>query len=224
MTGAPIRCVLFDLDGTLVDTAPDLGHAANHVRELLGMPPLPLADYRPVASAGARGLLGKALDMMPDHPTFETHRRVFLDRYRAHLADDSHLFDGIAELLTGIESQGRSWGVMTNKPAWLTQPLLTALGLDRRARCVVSADEVARAKPAPDGLLRAAEIAGVVPPDCVYVGDDLRDIDAARAAGMRSIAAAWGYVGDTPADRWNADLIVQTPRELLRWLAAQSGD
>lgn len=218
---AAICCVLFDLDGTLVDTAPDLGHAANHVRQTLNLAPLPLADYRPVASAGARGLLGKAIGITPEHPDFDAHRRVFLDRYRAHLADDSRPFDGVPELLTGIESQGRIWGVMTNKPAWLTQSLLAALELDRRARCTVSADEVPRAKPAPDGLLRAAELAGVEADKCIYVGDDLRDIDAARAAGMRSVAAAWGYIGETPLARWNADLIVDTPAELLHWLADQ---
>lgn len=224
MTNLPIRCVLFDLDGTLVDTAPDLGHAANHVRATLSLPPLPLADYRPVASAGARGLLGKALDITPEHPDFDARRRVLLDRYRAHLADDSRAFDGVAELLAGIEAQGRRWGVMTNKPGWLTKPLLEALALDRRACCVISADEVPRAKPAPDGLLRAAELAGVATAECVYVGDDLRDIDAARAAGMRSVAAAWGYIGTTPLERWNADLIVDSPIALLRWLAGQPRD
>jgi N-acetyl-D-muramate 6-phosphate phosphatase len=215
----PIRCVLFDLDGTLVDTAPDLGHAANHVRETLGLAPLPLTD-----SAGARGLLGKALGITPEHPEFDAHRRVFLDRYRAHLADDSRPFDGVAELLAGIEAQGRHWGVMTNKPGWLTRPLLDALALDRRACCAVSADEVPRAKPAPDGLLRAAEVAGVDAAACIYVGDDLRDIDAARAAGMRSIAAAWGYIGETPLEQWGADLTVDTPGSLLRWLAGIPAD
>lgn len=218
---AAVHCVLFDLDGTLVDTAPDLGHAANHVRATLGLPPLPLADYRPVASAGARGLLHKALGITPEHPDFDAHRRLFLDRYRAHLADDSRPFDGVAELLAGIEAQQRRWGVMTNKPAWLTGPLLDALDLAARACCAVSADEVPRAKPAPDGLLHAAALAGVAASNCVYVGDDLRDIDAARAAGMRSIAAAWGYIGNTPVDRWGADRVVESPDALLHWLAGQ---
>jgi 2-phosphoglycolate phosphatase len=223
MTQAIVRCVLFDLDGTLVDTAPDLGHAANYVRAMLDLAPLPLAEYRPVASAGARGLLGKALGITPEHADFDAHRRIFLDRYRAHLADDSRTFDGVDAMLAAIESSGRRWGVMTNKPAWLTGPLLEALGLDRRAACAVSADEVPRAKPAPDGLLRAAELAGVAAADCVYVGDDLRDIDAARAAGMFSIAAAWGYIGGTPLERWAADLIVDTPAQLQRWLADLPG-
>ncbi|MES0873347.1 HAD family hydrolase [Sinimarinibacterium thermocellulolyticum] len=219
MSDAPIRCVLFDLDGTLVDTAPDLGRAANHVRATLGLAPLPLADYRVVASAGARGLLGKALGITPEHADFDVHRRVFLDHYRAHLADASRPFAGVNDLLTAIEAAGRSWGVMTNKPAWLTAPLLEALGLAARARCVVSADEVPRAKPAPDGLLRAAALAGVATSDCIYVGDDLRDIDAARAAGMFSVAAAWGYIGEAPLERWGADLVAATPGELQRWLA-----
>ncbi len=214
-----VRAVLFDLDGTLVDTAPDLGAAANHVRASLGMAPLPLADYRPVASAGARGLLGKALGISPEHPDFERHRRAFLDHYRAHIADASRPFDGIPGLLASIEAEGRRWGVMTNKPGWLTQPLLAALALDRRACCAVSADDVPRAKPAPDGLLRAAELAEVDVAACVYVGDDLRDIEAARAAGMRSVAVAWGYIGETPIERWGADLIFDTPTALQHWIA-----
>jgi N-acetyl-D-muramate 6-phosphate phosphatase len=224
MSSAAVHCVLFDLDGTLVDTAADLGHAANHVRATLGLAPLPLAQYRPVASAGARGLLGKALGITPEHVEFDAHRRAFLDHYRGHLADDSRAFDGVDAMLCAIEASGRRWGVMTNKPGWLTKPLLEALGLDRRAACVVSADEVPRAKPAPDGLWRAAELAGIAAASCIYVGDDLRDIDAARAAGMLSVAAAWGYIGETPLAQWGADLIVETPAHLQRWLADQRGD
>ncbi len=214
-----ITGVLFDLDGTLVDTAPDLGGAANDIRQSLGLEPLPLSDYRPVASSGARGLLHKALGITPEHPDFERHRERFLAHYRDHLADHSTLFEGVDALLSAIETAGQHWGVVTNKPAWLTRPLLSALKLDTRSSCTVSADEVARAKPAPDSLYRACEIAQLNAPECLYVGDDLRDIDAGRAAGMRTVAAAWGYIGNTPLADWNADLIMETPEALQRWLA-----
>lgn len=215
----PLRAMLFDLDGTLVDTAPDLGHAANGVRERLNLPPLPLADYRPVASAGARGLLGKALGITPEHEDFARHRETFLELYRANLARASCLFDGMDEVLRSMEQRGIHWGVVTNKPAWLTRPLLEALDLARRAACSVSADEVPRAKPAPDALFRACELLALSPADCVYVGDDLRDIVAGQAAGMRTIAADWGYLGEGgPIESWNADAIARVPADLQRWL------
>jgi 2-phosphoglycolate phosphatase len=216
-----MRCMLFDLDGTLVDTAPDLGSAANHVRAMLALPPLPLEVYRPVASAGARGLLRAALGIAPDHPDFASHRDAFLEHYREHLSRSSRLFDGMDEVLEAMEARAIRWGVVTNKPSWLTRPLLEELGLARRAACAVSADEVARPKPAPDGLLKACELLNLAPADCLYVGDDLRDIDAGRAAGMRTIAADWGYLGEGgPIEAWNADAIARTPRELQQWLVA----
>ncbi|TXH03633.1 MAG: HAD family hydrolase [Nevskiaceae bacterium] len=210
-----VRGVLFDLDGTLVDTAPDLGGAANHVRAQLGLPPLPLDDYRPVASAGARGLLGKALGIGPDHADFPRHRDAFLAHYRANLSKASRLFDGMDALLRALEAQGIRWGVVTNKPSWLTKPLLEELNLQTRSACDISADEVPRAKPAPDGILRACERLGLAPADGVYVGDDKRDIDAGRAAGMKTVAADWGYLGDNgPITSWGADVIAATPAAL----------
>ncbi|MDP3859041.1 MAG: HAD-IA family hydrolase [Stagnimonas sp.] len=207
--------VLFDLDGTLVDTAPDLGAAANHVRESLGLAPLPLAGYRPAASAGARGLLGMALGITPEHADFPRHRDAFLAHYALHLADHSSLFEGFEQVLAGFEAQGIRWGVMTNKPKRYTEALMAALGLDARAAAVVSADEVPNAKPAPDGLLLACQRAGLNSADCWYVGDDLRDIVAGRAAGMRTVAAGWGYEGPHPIHTWQADLTIARPLDLL---------
>jgi N-acetyl-D-muramate 6-phosphate phosphatase len=203
-----MKAMLFDLDGTLVDTAPDLGHAANHLRTLEGLPPLPLADYQPVASAGARGLIDRALGLTPEADRYPALRDIFLEHYRAHLADHSRLFPGMDALLCTLESAGQPWGVVTNKPSWLTRPLMAALELDSRAAVCVSADEVAAAKPAPDALLRACELLRLAPQDCVYVGDDLRDIQAGRAAGLYTVAAGWGYIGTGgPPESWQADHI-----------------
>ena len=219
MSRLTAKCVLFDLDGTLVDTAPDLGGAANAVRVKLGMEPLPLIQYRPVASAGARGLLKAALGITPDHPDFPAHRDHFLAYYRANLTRQSVLFEGMAQLLDEFDSNGIAWGVVTNKPSWLTNPLLEEMNLASRAACAVSADEVAKAKPAPDAILLACKQVRMDVADCVYVGDDKRDIDAARAAGMRAIAADWGYLGDNgPIESWHADAIAGTPLQLARLL------
>ena len=213
------KAVLFDLDGTLVDTAPDLGHAANLVRAECGQTPLPLADYRPVASAGARGLLGMALAITPDHADFPAHRDRFLELYRANLTRQSRLFDGMDTLFAAIAARGARWGVVTNKPEWLTTPLLAGLDLGAGCACAVSADQVARPKPAPDALLHACELLALSPQDCWYVGDDKRDITAGHAAGMHTIAADWGYLGaDGPIDTWGADRIARTPQELAGWL------
>lgn len=209
---------LFDLDGTLVDTAPDLGHAANQVRGECGLAPLPLIDYRPAASSGARGLLKVGLGMTPDHVEFPQRRDSFLAHYRAGLSRASRPFPGISELLLAIELQGARWGVVTNKPGWLTQPLMTDLKLAPRAACIVSGDSTPNPKPAPDALLLACEQLGVGPDDCVYVGDDLRDISAAKAAKMRSVAAGWGYTGDTPIAEWNADVLTPTVSDLIGML------
>jgi len=214
-----VDCVLFDLDGTLLDTAPDLGDAANAVRKELGLPALPDADYRPVASAGARGLLKVALDMTPDHPEYPVRRDALLAHYRAHLTRRSRLFPGMNQLLVALELSQRPWGVVTNKPAFLTDPLMVELKLDKRAACIISGDQVPKPKPAPDSLLLALQRTGIAAARSVYVGDDRRDIDAARAAGIRSIAAGWGYLGaDEPAS-WDADHLVATPADLAQLLS-----
>ncbi len=205
---------LFDLDGTLVDTAPDLGDAANKVRAECGLPPLPMADYRPAASSGARGLLGIALGLSPDEDEFPVRRDSFLAHYRANLSGSSRPFAGINELLLAVELKGLKWGVVTNKPGWLTLPLMKELRLYERAACVISGDSAPRPKPAPDSLLLACEQISLSPADCVYVGDDARDITAAKAANMRSVAAGWGYAGETEISEWGADVISKTVADL----------
>jgi N-acetyl-D-muramate 6-phosphate phosphatase len=187
------RCVLFDLDGTLVDTAPDLSYAANQIRLSQNLPALPLENYRPVASAGARGLLGVALGITPDHADFARHRDTFLACYADNIARRSRLFEGMDEFLRTLEAQGLPWGIVTNKPGWLTRLLLDALQLSGRAACTLSPDDKLKAKPAPDMLLDACRQLSLTPADCIYVGDDKRDIDAGRAAGMRTVAADWGH-------------------------------
>lgn len=209
------RAWLFDLDGTLVDTAPDLAGAANALRDVDGLPPLPLSHYRQHASAGARGLIGQALAITPDHPRFAALRIAFLEHYAAHLADHSSLFAGLDPVLRQLEARALPWGVVTNKPKRYTDALMAALQLDKRAVVVVSADEVALGKPAPDALLLACQRAALTPTDCIYVGDDLRDIEAGRAAGMRTVSAEWGYLGSTPPEQWGADHRCSTPEDLL---------
>jgi 2-phosphoglycolate phosphatase len=216
-----MKAVLFDLDGTLVDTAVDLGHAANLVRADLGLPPLRDDAYRPVASAGARGLLRVALDISPEHADFPKHRDRFLDYYRANLSRASRLFDGLGAALDAIHARGAVWGVVTNKPSWLTNPLMHELLLTPQAACIVSADEVPKPKPAPDALFRACELLRLSPSDCVYVGDDKRDIDAARAAGMYSIAVGWGYFGEGgPIEQWGADEVLNTTADFAARIPA----
>ena len=212
------QCVLFDLDGTLVDTAADLGEAANHVRGTLGMAPLPLPDYRQHASAGSRGLLRTALGITHEHPDFPAHRERFLAHYRDNLSRHSRLFEGVPQMLAELERRGVRWGIVTNKPKIYTDALLRDLQLQLRAAVVISADEAARPKPAPDPLLLACSRLQLGPVSCVYVGDDKRDTDAARAAGMRFIAVSWGYEGEHPIASWNADATIHAPRELLSLL------
>jgi phosphoglycolate phosphatase len=216
---ARTRCVLFDLDGTLIDTAPDLGYAANCLREEAGLPPLPEADYRPLASAGARGLLRLALDIGPGDEGYLAQRDRFLDHYERNLTRTSRPFPGVAALLERIESRGQTWGVVTNKASVYTRPLMDALGLSQRAACVISADEVPKPKPAPDGLLRALDLVGLENDQAIYVGDDLRDIQAARAAGLYSVGAGWGYLGQGEAiENWGADLVLRDVASLEQWL------
>lgn len=215
----PVRCVLFDLDGTLVDTAPDLAYAANCVRVENGRAALPADTYRPAASGGARGLLKVALNLTPEHADFPRHRDRFLEHYRQNLARESRVFKELDPVLRGFEQRGLPWGVVTNKPQWLADPLMQALQLDTRACCVIGIVEGIAPKPAPDGLLRACREMKLEPGQCLYAGDDKRDIDAARAAGMPSVAVNWGYLGDNgPFDTWGADHLAPSPRDLAALL------
>jgi len=209
------RAVLFDLDGTLADTAPDLALAANLLRAEHDLPELPLATLRPHTSSGARGLLRVAFGLSPTDADYPSYVERFLVHYADNLCVNTRLFDGMAPLLEALEAAAIPWGIVTNKQARYTLPLVAALELDQRACCIVSGDTTARAKPAPDPLLFACRTAGLEPAQTVYVGDDLRDIVAGRAAGMPTVATAWGYLGEEiPIEEWGADHIIDHPREL----------
>ncbi|MCG3200525.1 MAG: N-acetylmuramic acid 6-phosphate phosphatase [Gammaproteobacteria bacterium] len=211
--------VLFDLDGTLLDTAPDLAYALNRVRAEEGLDALPCEHVRPQVSNGARALVLLGFGGDERHPRFEVRRQRLLAVYRDNLCRETRLFAGMELVLSTIEGSGRRWGVVTNKPGWLTEPLLDALGLFDRAACVVSGDTVTRRKPHPDPLLHAAQLAATAPADCVYVGDARCDAEAARAAGMGMLAAAFGYIDATedPA-RWGADAVIVSPTQILEWI------
>ena len=219
MTSGRFRGVFFDLDGTLLDTAPDLAYALNCVRREVGLGELPFADIRPHVSNGARALIALGFRLAPDDPVFEQRKQRLLAIYRQNLARETAFFPGIPAILDGLEHAGCRWGIITNKPEWLTNPLLEALGLLKRASAVVSGDTVSNRKPHPEPLQYAAACAGVTAEDCVYIGDARRDIEAAHAAGMTAIAAGFGYLppGEDPAS-WNADAIVQDPAELTSLL------
>ncbi len=209
-------CVLFDLDGTLVDTAPDLGYAANQVRIEVGLDPLPLEDYRTSASGGARGLLKVALDIDPDSHGYGALKDRFLVHYRDHLAHDSRLFPGVPELLRSLDNASIRWGIVTNKVSALTLPLVSALKLHERSACIVSGDSTPNPKPAPDPLLLACKQIGIAACSCLYIGDDERDIVAGRAASMATIAAEWGYLGvNADVNSWGADAIIASPAEIV---------
>ena len=212
---SPIKAVLFDLDGTVADTAPDLAYAANSLRLADGVPPLPVEILRPLASQGARGLLKEAVGLTPDDPGFEHARLRFLSFYEHNLCVHTRLFSGIPQLLEGIEARGLRWGIVTNKVEFFAHPLMQQLGLAERCAVTVGGDTTPNPKPAPDPLLHAAKAIDVAPENCLYVGDDLRDVQAAHAAGMTSIAVRWGYLGDgPPIEKWQAHYIVRTPKDL----------
>ena len=214
-----IDAVLFDLDGTLADTAPDLAAALNRVRRVRGLGPLPLEQLRPYASHGARGLLGAGMGVAPDHPEYATLRDDFLVEYEAALCVHTTLFAAVDTVLEAIETRSLAWGIVTNKATRYTHPLLEALGLAGRAGSVVCGDTTPYPKPHPAPLLAAAAALGVDPARCVYVGDAERDITAGLAAGMRTIVARYGYIEpDDMPDAWPADGMVADPADLLAWL------
>lgn len=212
-----VEAIFFDLDGTLADTAPDLGGALNRVRAEEGLSPLPLHQLRPVVSQGVRGLLRVGFSLHPEDSDYPALQERVLAHYEQAICAETTLFPGIGELLDRIEAQGMPWGIITNKRARYTEPLVRALQLNERAIAVVSGDTAGVPKPAPEPMLYACHAAGVKPENCWYVGDDLRDIQAAHAANMRAIAAAWGYLGDgSPPEQWYADALTHTPGEIAR--------
>ena len=214
-----VRGVLFDLDGTLVDSAPDLGAAVNRMRAVRGLPALADAELRPHASHGARGLVGAGFGVAPDQPEFLPLRDEFLGYYAAALCVRTVLFPGVAALLAALDAARLPWGIVTNKATRLTLPLLDALNLRLRPGCIVCGDTAARAKPHPDPLFAAADMLALPPAACVYVGDAARDVEAGNAAGMATLVARYGYIRhDEEPELWPAHGLLASPLELLSWL------
>lgn len=221
ISSTSIRAVLFDLDGTLADTAPDLGRALNLLLEQCGRPSVPISVSRKLASSGARGLIQVGFGITAEEPEYLSLKDRFLDFYGKNICVDSCLFPGMLQLLDALEAKSISWGIVTNKAARFTVPLVAALGLSTRAACVISGDTTPHSKPHPAPLLFAADSIRMAPAACLYIGDDLRDVQAARAAGMPVIAAGFGYLGEAgdPAT-WGADAVISQPAEILNFLAA----
>ena len=210
------KAVLFDFDGTLADTAADLGAAMNRMRRERGLDELPLEQFRPWASAGARGLLHAGFGVAPEHPDYPAMRETFLAYYGEAPCERTRLFQGVDELLRVLEARRIPWGIVTNKSTRFTLDIVRALGLDQRVACVVCGDSTPHLKPHPASLLHAAKALALEPARCAYLGDDLRDMQAARSAGMRAIAVEWGYGGDVHT--WNADAVIAHPEHLFEWL------
>jgi phosphoglycolate phosphatase len=213
------RLVLFDLDGTLIDSAPDLAGAANAMRVARGLQAMPLDALRPMVGAGARGMVGLALGVAPGHADYDMLRQEFLERYEAAMLVHTAVFASVQAVLERLEGAGLRWGIVTNKAERYTLPIANHLGLDRRAAAIVCGDSTPHSKPHPAPLLEAARRAAVEPGHCAYVGDDVRDVIAGRAAGMATLAAAWGYLGQgEPIEQWGADAVLAEPVHLLQWL------
>lgn len=214
-----VAAVLFDLDGTLIDSAPDLAAAANHLRALRGLAPLPLQALRLHAGSGARGVLGAAFALAPGQPGYEALRNEFLDHYEACMLQRTQPFDAIGPVLDALDARALPWGIVTNKALRFAEPMARALGLLPRAATLVAGDSTPHTKPHPAPLLEAARRIGRSPGSCAYVGDDPRDMRAGRAAGMVTLAAAWGYLGvEAPIEAWDADEVLAHPGQLLQWL------
>jgi N-acetyl-D-muramate 6-phosphate phosphatase len=218
MFAQDVKAVLFDLDGTLIDSAPDLGAAADKMRIERGLPSLPLEKYRPMAGAGARGMLGIAFGITPEHPDFPALREEFFRNYESCMTQRTYVFEGVGQLIQSLVERGVPWGVVTNKSMRFTGPLTKQMALFSSAKAVVGGDSTPHPKPHPAPLLEAARQVGVRPIECVYVGDDLRDVQAGRAAGMATVAATYGYLGSTDVKDWGADSHIATPLALLTLL------
>ena len=221
---SPFQGVFFDLDGTLADTAPDLVAATNQLLIARNLTPKPYEFLRPYASAGARGLLEGAFGIHPDHPDFISLRDEFFGNYEKALLVESKLFDEMHHLLDQMDSAKLPWGIVTNKSARFTNPLVDLMGLGQRAIATVSGDTTPHSKPRPEPILHAARLANIDPTKSIYVGDDIRDVVAGKAAGMKTVAAAYGYCGcKEPPEAWGADYIIYQPLELLPILFPNQG-
>ena len=211
-----VQAVLFDLDGTLIDSAPDLAAAVDIMRVTRGLPSLPLAHYRPMAGAGARGMLGLAFGLTPENPEFGILREEFFCNYERCMTQNTHIFEGVPEVLAALSEQRLKWGVVTNKSERFTLPLTRSMALFNSASTIVSGDTTPYTKPHPEPLLEAARRLGVPPQHCVYVGDDERDIVAGRAAGMITVAVTYGYLGaQADTTRWGAHATINCVNDLL---------
>ena len=214
-----IEAVLFDLDGTLIDSAPDLGSAADKLRTDRGQTSLPLENYRPMAGAGARGMLGVALGLSPEHPDFPLLREEFFVNYENCLTERTYAFAGVEELIEQLLQRKMLWGVVSNKSKRFTDPLTHSMPLFATARAIVSGDTTAHAKPHPEPLFEAARRLGLAPERCLYVGDDERDIVAGLAAGMGTVAVSYGYLGQkSDIASWGAHATIHAPADLLQLL------
>ncbi|MCY7316801.1 MAG: phosphoglycolate phosphatase [Rubrivivax sp.] len=214
-----MAAVLFDLDGTLLDSAPDLAGTANDMRLARGLAQLPYVLLRPHAGSGARGMLGAALDVVPAQAAYASHRDEFHDRYEARMLQLTTAFDGVAALILALQQHGMCWGIVTNKALRFAVPLVQAFPVLAGHQVLVGGDSTPQTKPHPAPLLEAARRVGCAAASCLYIGDDHRDMLAARAAGMGAIAAAWGYTGSAaPIEDWGADHVLQEPLQLLQTL------
>jgi 2-phosphoglycolate phosphatase len=214
-----IQTVLFDLDGTLLDTAPDLAAALNTVLAENRRAPLPFETIRPVVSHGGVAIIRRGFGLQTSDPAIEPLRQRLLEVYRATISTHTRPFPGMDDVLDTLEARGLNWGVVTNKPGWLTQPLLSDLGLLQRAACVVSGDTLAQRKPDPAPMLHACALTGSEPRQCVYIGDAQRDVEAGNNAGMYTLVALFGYFQENDRPReWQADAMIDTPAGLLEWL------
>jgi len=213
-----IRAVFFDLDGTFADTAADLAYALNGMRAARGLTPLPIEATRPVTSLGARGMLAVGFDIAPGHCDYLAMREEFLRNYERDLCRHTRIFPGMLELLDALDARRLHWGIVTNKAERLARLLLDLLHVGKRAACIVGGDTTPNLKPHPDPLLAASRLLAIAPSTCVYVGDDRRDVDAGRAAGMKTVAVSYGYLNGGDPQTWRADAVIRTPQELLEHL------
>ncbi len=219
----PIRAVLFDLDGTLLDTAPDLADALNHVLQLEQRQTLSFEEIRPAVSNGAAGLmqLGFGSTLMEERS--EQLRKELISFYQNNLCNKTTLFDGMNVLLDTLKQREIDWGIVTNKPSYLTDPLVAKLGLNEQTDCIISGDTTPHSKPHPEPILHACKLLNFTPNECIYIGDAQRDIEAGSRAGMRTIVAKYGYIADFDAiENWGADGSIDHPESLLNWLDENS--